>query len=50
MYVSPADTQVDLEVGFNLFFSLQILVAQTLPVKNLIDATLASLSILKYSR
>ena len=32
------------------FFSLLILVAQTLPVKNPTDATLVSLSILRYSR
>ena len=32
------------------FFCSLILVAQALPVKNLTDATLASLSILRYSR
>ena len=44
---SPADTQLDLEV---VFFSLLILVVYMLPLKNLADATLASLSILIKSR
>ena len=47
---STADIQLDLEMGFRVFFSLLILVGLMLPLKNLADDTLASLSILRKSR
>ena len=46
---SPADIQLDLEVGFKVF-SLLILVGFVLPLKNLAGDTLSSLSILRKSR
>ena len=42
--ISPADTQLDLKVGFKPF-SLLILVCYMLPLENLADSTLTSLSI-----
>ena len=51
---SPVENQNDLELakmhGFKVFFSLLILVVETFYLMNPTDATLASLSVLKYSR
>ena len=43
------ENQDDLELGFKVFFSLLILVVDALYLMNLTDATLTSLSVLKYS-
>ena len=45
--ISPVENQNDLELDFKVF-SLLILVVQTLYLMNPTDATLASLSVLKY--
>ena len=45
---SLVENQNDLELDFNGFFSLLILVVETLHLMNPTDATLASLSVLKY--
>ena len=48
---SLVENQNDLELDFKVcFFSLLILVVEALYLKNPADATLASLSVLKYSR
>ena len=47
---SPVENQNDLELDFIVFFSLLILVVEALNFMNPTDATLASLSVLKYSR
>ena len=46
---SPVENQNDLELDFKVFFLL-ILVVEALYLMNPTDATLASLSVLKYSR
>ena len=49
--ISPVENQNDLELDFKVFFlSLLILVVEALYLMNPTDATLASLSVLKYSR
>ena len=47
--ISPVENQNDLELDFKVF-SLLILVVEALYLMNPTDATLASLSVLKYSR
>ena len=49
-YDSPVENQNDLELDFKGFFSLLILVVEALYLMNPTDATLASLTLLKYSR
>ena len=50
MEYSLVENQNDLELGFKVFFSLLILVVEALYLMNPSDVTLASLSVLKYSR
>ena len=47
--ISPAENQFDLEMAYKVF-SLVILVGKTLPIQNLTDDTLSSLSNLRKSR
>ena len=47
---SPVENENDLELDFKGFFSLLILVVEPLYLMNPTDATLASLSVLKYSK
>ena len=47
---SPVENQNDLELDFKGFFSLLILLVEALYLMIPTDATLASLSVLKYSR
>ena len=47
---SPVENQNDLELDFKGVFSLLILVVEALYLMNPTDATLASFSVLKYSR
>ena len=43
-YTGSAENQFDLKMAFKVFFSLVILVGNTLPIKNPTDDTLSSLS------
>ena len=47
--ISPVENQNDLELDFKVF-SLLILVVEALHLMNSTDTTLASLSVLKFSR